>query len=105
MSFDMCLEGSREITDPKAMRALAHPLRLTLLEQLGRAGTLTATQAAEIVGESPANCSFHLRTLAKYGFVEEAATGQGRERPWRRVAHPLVVPVTAALAADSPWSS
>jgi len=74
-----------ELTEPTAMRALAHPVRWALLEALGDAGTLTATQASEILGESPANCAFHLRTLAKYGFVEEAGGGRGRERPWRRV--------------------
>ena len=73
-----------DLNDPKAMRALAHPLRWALLEALGHAGTLTATQASEMLGESPANCAFHLRTLAKYGFVEEAGGGKGRERPWRR---------------------
>ena len=73
------------LTDPKAMRALAHPLRWALLEALGHAGTLTATQASEMLDESPANCAFHLRTLAKYGFVEEAGGGKGRERPWRQV--------------------
>jgi|SRR5215470_17600707 len=73
------------LTDPKAIRALAHPLRWALLEALADAGTLTATQASEMLGESPANCAFHLRTLAKYGFVEEAGGGRGRERPWRRV--------------------
>ncbi|HET9974275.1 MAG TPA: helix-turn-helix domain-containing protein [Streptosporangiaceae bacterium] len=66
------------------MRALAHPLRWALLEALAEAGTLTATQASEMLNESPANCAFHLRTLAKYGFVEEAGGGRGRERPWRR---------------------
>jgi len=66
------------------MRALAHPLRWALLEALAQAGTLTATQASEMLVESPANCAFHLRTLAKYGFVEEAGGGRGRERPWRR---------------------
>jgi hypothetical protein len=66
------------------MRALAHPLRWALLEALTHAGTLTATQASEMLGESPANCAFHLRTLAKYGFVEEAGGGKGRERPWRQ---------------------
>jgi Helix-turn-helix domain len=66
------------------MRALAHPLRWALLEALGHAGTLTATQASEMLGESPANCAFHLRTLARYGFVEEAGGGKGRERPWRQ---------------------
>jgi Helix-turn-helix domain len=72
------------LTDPKAIRALAHPVRWALLEALGQAGTLTATQASEMLEESPANCAFHLRTLAKYGFVEEAGGGKGRERPWRQ---------------------
>ncbi|MGH3319376.1 MAG: winged helix-turn-helix domain-containing protein [Streptosporangiaceae bacterium] len=76
----------RHITDPKTMRALAHPTRLALIEALGDAGTLTATEASEIVGESPTNCAFHLRTLAKYGYVEETGEGRGRQRPWR-LAH------------------
>jgi len=75
-----------DLTDPKAMRALAHPVRMSLLELLGVAGTLTATQASELLGESPANCAFHFRTLAKYGFVREAGGGHGRERPWE-MAH------------------
>jgi len=74
----------RKLTDPKAMRAVAHPTRLALLEALGRREPLTATEAAQMVGESPTNCAFHLRTLAKYGFVEEAGGGTGRSRPWRR---------------------
>jgi hypothetical protein len=78
-----------KITDARAMRALAHPVRLALLEALGHAGTLTATQASELLGESPANCAFHLRTLAKYGYVVEAGGGKGRERPWRR-AHSVL---------------
>jgi DNA-binding transcriptional ArsR family regulator len=73
----------REITDPKAMRALAHPIRLALIEVLADHPTLTATEAGELVGESPANTSFHLRQLAKYGFVEEAEGGTGRRRPWK----------------------
>jgi hypothetical protein len=35
-----------------------------------------------MLGESPANCAFHLRTLAKYGYIKEAGGGRGRERPW-----------------------
>jgi DNA-binding transcriptional ArsR family regulator len=76
----------RELRDPKDMRALAHPTRIAILEMLGIHGELTATQAAALVGESPSSCSFHLRTLAKHGFVEEAGGGHGRQRPWR-VAH------------------
>ncbi|WP_367129335.1 ArsR/SmtB family transcription factor [Saccharothrix sp. HUAS TT1] len=73
----------RSLDDPKALRALAHPTRLRILELLQLNGPLTATEAAELVGESPANCSWHLRQLAHYGFVEESPGGAGRRRPWR----------------------
>jgi hypothetical protein len=56
-----------------------------LLEALITEGPLTATECAERTGESPANCSWHLRQLAKYGFVEEAEGGVGRQRPWRAI--------------------
>jgi hypothetical protein len=72
-----------ELTDPRAMRAITHPVRLALLEALGLEGQLTATTAAEVIGESPTTCSFHFRQLAKYGFVEQAARGPGRTRSWR----------------------
>jgi predicted ArsR family transcriptional regulator len=78
--------GQRELTDPRAMRALAHPTRLALLELLAREGSLTATQAGKLLDESTASTSFHLRQLAKYGFIERDDGGKGRERPWRRVA-------------------
>jgi len=94
-----------KITDARAMRALAHPVRIALLEALAHAGTLTATQASELLGESPANCAFHLRTLGKYGYVVEAGGGKGRERPWRRAHATLHVPTEqedpgAAVAAE-----
>jgi DNA-binding transcriptional ArsR family regulator len=96
---------TRKITDARAMRALAHPVRLALLEALAHAGTLTATQASELLGESPANCAFHLRTLGKYGYVVEAGGGRGRERPWRRAHTTLHIPSEqddplAAMAAE-----
>jgi DNA-binding transcriptional ArsR family regulator len=75
-----------ELTDPRALRAVAHPTRLKLVGLLRREGALTATQAGEHIGESAASCSFHLRQLAKYGLVEEAGGGRGRERPWRATA-------------------
>ncbi|MGB3443516.1 MAG: helix-turn-helix domain-containing protein [Actinophytocola sp.] len=73
------------ITDPKALRALAHPVRWKLLEIIGREYTATATQCAQETGESVANCSYHLNLLAKYKYVEQAEGGQGREKPWRLV--------------------
>jgi len=75
-----------ELTDPRALRALAHPVRLSLVGLLRREGPLTATQAGERIGESATTCSFHLRQLARYGLVEEAGGGRGRERPWRATA-------------------
>jgi DNA-binding transcriptional ArsR family regulator len=74
------------LTDPRALRAYAHPIRLALVGALRREGPLTATRAGALVGESPASCSFHLRQLAKYGLVEEAGRTGGRERPWRATA-------------------
>src|SRR5262249_32862120 len=82
-------EDLRVLTDAKAMRALAHPLRVALLDLFGYHDTLTATQASELLGESPANCAFHLRTPAKYGFVREAGGGRGRERPWEVVSRSM----------------
>jgi len=77
-----------EISDPKAIRALAHPLRLDLLQLLGGDGPATAAQCGRVLGASQASCSFHLRQLAKYGFAEDAGPGRDRrERQWR-AAHP-----------------
>ena len=68
------------------VRALAHPLRLDLIEVLGMLGPATAARCGRQLGVSQASCSFHLRQLAKYGFVEEAEPGPDRrERVWRLV--------------------
>lgn len=74
-----------DIGDPRMLRAMAHPLRLRILDAVAFSGSATATEVASQVGESPANCSWHLRQLARYGFVEEAGGGTGRQRPWRVV--------------------
>jgi hypothetical protein len=63
---------------------MAHPFRLHLLDLIVRRGTLTSAEAAAATGESTASCSFHLRQLAKYGFIEPAEPRDGRERPWKR---------------------
>ncbi|HEY3505575.1 MAG TPA: winged helix-turn-helix domain-containing protein [Actinocatenispora sp.] len=75
----------RHLRDPRELRAIAHPLRVTIMEELFLDGPLTASQLSERVGESPANCSWHLRQLQKYGYVEEAGGGTGRQRPWKPV--------------------
>lgn len=81
-----------QISDPKAIRALAHPLRLDLLELLGAGGPATAAQCGRVLGVSQASCSFHLRQLAKYGLVEDAGAGSDRrERRWRTPDERLTV--------------
>ncbi|MEV4009320.1 helix-turn-helix domain-containing protein [Nonomuraea angiospora] len=80
----MSLESSRRrLSDPAAIRAFAHPVRLALHELLLRAGAMTAADAAREVGISQALASYHLRQLAKYGFVEQAEARDERERPWK----------------------
>ena len=74
-----------EISDPLALRALAHPARLAILQHLILDGPATATECAEVAGLSPSACSYHLRALARYGFVDEDPAGgeDRRHRPWR----------------------
>ena len=76
-------QGDLFLDDPRALRALAHPARLAILDHLGAAGTATATECGAAVGVSASAASYHLRALARFGLVEEAEGGRGRERPWR----------------------
>ena len=80
--------GDFEITDPQAMRALAHPVRLAALSYLQRHGPATATQLSTAVGASPSVTSWHLRHLSGFGLVvdEPAPDGDKRHRYWRAVA-------------------
>lgn len=83
------------VSDATAIRALAHPTRLALLEILTGAGQATATRCAELSGHSVASCSFHLRTLARHGFIE-VVPGPGREKPWRLTS------IRQRIDADNP---
>jgi DNA-binding transcriptional ArsR family regulator len=75
------------LDDPEALRALAHPLRGRLLAALRLDGPATASMLGRRYGESSGATSYHLRMLARYGFVEDdPARRRGRER-WWRAAH------------------
>lgn len=76
----------------RAVRALAHPLRLQLLDLLRFEGPSTATRLAQRVGESSGATSYHLRQLAQYGFVEDAPGRGGRERWWCYRERPVTLP-------------
>ena len=84
----------RQVSDVRTIRALAHPVRIALLEGLSFYGPMTATEAGERIGESPTTCSFHLRQLAKYGFVEEDGGGKGRARPWKVTSIGMRIPAS-----------
>lgn len=71
------------VTDSRRMKALSHPVRVALLHELGLRSELTATEAAEVLGTTPTTCSFHLRQLESYGFVERAGDAGRRAQPWR----------------------
>jgi DNA-binding transcriptional ArsR family regulator len=84
-------EDRRTVTDPRALRALAHPLRLALLDHLMAFGASTASECADAVGSTPSNCSYHLRALARFGLVERVEAEDGRERPWQSTATGLTL--------------
>ncbi len=99
-----------KLTDPRAIRALAHPARLAVIDELYAGRELTATECAEVAGLSPSAMSYHLRSLEKAGIVERAASsGDGRERPWRAAGSYLQVDSTGGgageLAASAALSS
>ncbi|MGW6310346.1 winged helix-turn-helix domain-containing protein [Streptomyces niveus] len=73
-----------------------HDVRTALLDLLAEVGTVTATEAASRLGYSSGLCSFHLRQLARHGYIEEAPHSGGRARPWRLRQH--------TLAADGPMA-
>ena len=91
MSFGTYLE----LTDPKVIRAIAHSTRTQILHHLMETGPATATECAAVVDESPSACSYHLRKLAEFGFVEQVETEDGRERRWRAVVTGFGVPKAA----------
>jgi DNA-binding transcriptional ArsR family regulator len=93
-------EPSIDVTDVRALKALAHPLRGKLLASLRGSGPSTASRLAEQFSESSGTTSYHLRQLAAYGFVEELTDeGNGRDR-WWRARHRSTHFDTAAFMAD-----
>lgn len=90
----------RSIRDAADLAALNHPLRLDLITHLMAVGQATASACARAVGDSPSNCSYHLRVLQRSGLVQEASSGDGRERPWRAIITGF--DVQPDLAGDDP---
>lgn len=68
--------------DATSLKALAHPLRVQILGVLRDDDRATATTLAARLSETTGATSYHLRQLARHGFIEEVAAA-GRERWWR----------------------
>jgi len=90
-----------EELDVRAVRALAHPLRLKILDLLRFEGPSTASLLAVRLGESSGATSYHLRLLAKYGYIEEAPGRKGRERWWSYRERRLTLPRGRDDTSDS----
>jgi DNA-binding transcriptional ArsR family regulator len=80
------------LTDPRAIKALAHPARLAVIDEFFSGRKLTATECAEIAGLSASAMSYHLRALEKWGIIRRSkASEDGRERPWEAAGDGLRV--------------
>ena len=77
----------RRLTDPAVLKALTHPLRLRIFRLLCEQGPATVTSLADRVDADPGQMSYHLRELAKRGFIEEAPelARDRREHWWRAI--------------------
>ncbi|GGB29290.1 transcriptional regulator [Flexivirga endophytica] len=77
------------LTDPRAIRVLAHEVRQQLMDELSGGEVLTATEAAKRCGITPSAMSYHLRAMERWGIVERVESADGRERPWRMAAESI----------------
>lgn len=75
----------RPMSDPRVLRAIAHPTRARILDELGASGPMRAADVGEALGIPANQASFHLRQLAKYGVIEPApeAARDKRDRAWK----------------------
>jgi DNA-binding transcriptional ArsR family regulator len=85
-------EVRRAISEPAVLRVLTHPVRYELLNYLISNSPATAAQCARAVSDTPSNCSYHLRALAKAGLIAPDESIDGRERPWRALITGFSVP-------------
>jgi DNA-binding transcriptional ArsR family regulator len=77
--------GDLVLTDSGAMRALADPARLALLDRLRRAGPASAAELSSAVQGDAAAMEEHLRELERFGLVTRGASDR-----WSAVAKGFV---------------
>ncbi|GGP00184.1 hypothetical protein GCM10012280_68380 [Wenjunlia tyrosinilytica] len=89
----------RELSDIASLKALAHPLRQRMLTRLQRRGPATSADLAVEFGVDRGATSYHLRQLARFGFIEEdEARSTGRLKFWRAAPQDIRLPRHSASA-------
>ncbi|MFC8533565.1 ArsR/SmtB family transcription factor [Streptomyces sp. NPDC057249] len=78
--------GGTEITELAALKALAQPRRRQILQHLTLHGPATSAIVARALGLNTGATSYHLRELARYGFVTDTVPKEpaGRRGRWWR---------------------
>jgi DNA-binding transcriptional ArsR family regulator len=88
------------VTDVESLRAIAHPIRAKMLALLRYEGPATASELGRRLGESSGSTSYHLRQLARYGFVEEDPEQPNRRDKRWRAASRITSWSRAEISAD-----
>ncbi|MFE7628375.1 ArsR/SmtB family transcription factor [Streptomyces sp. NPDC057509] len=78
--------GGTEITELAALKVLAQPRRQQILQHLTLHGPATSAILARALGLNTGATSYHLRELARYGFVADTEPQEpaGRRARWWR---------------------
>lgn len=92
----------RRLTDPDALKALTHPLRQRMLTRLHGHGPATSAELATEFAEDRGATSYHLRQLARHGYIEVDETrSAGRRKYWQAVPQDLRLPSPADPATSA----
>jgi DNA-binding transcriptional ArsR family regulator len=103
---DQAADPPLRFENPRAIRALAHPARMAIIDALAAGDELTATDCAALTGLSPSATAYHLKLLERFGFAEPAPPRpDGRERPWRATGRRTRVELDDSTPAGAAASS
>ena len=83
--------GAKRSVDPDLAKALSHPLRQQVLEQLNVRGEASPKQLAVLLDAPLSSVAYHVNTLRRLGCVELVGTRQVRgalEHYYRALARP-----------------
>lgn len=69
---------SYRISDLKQVKALAHPLRMRIIESMAAAEPMTTKQVAELLGEKPTRLYHHVDLLHQAGLIRLTHTRKNR---------------------------